>query len=506
LLNIKNLYRTSPFFRYGLFLLLGTLIGFQYEQVYSNHIVIILLITLSIIILNYFIKQYLLSIFSVILIGFTNALIFQYNPNSVTEGKHQVVLEILNIDKQTKNTSTYKAKILFLKNNAKWESKQEKIILKTTNKSLFTKNDRILAQIDLKLISNYKSTPTFNRINYFKHKNIRFECFLNQNSFNKLPKNSSNPLISLKNTFIQKINLHIRDEKVNAFARSILFGDKSTLNYDMKKSFMYTGTAHILAISGLHVGILFLVLKLLFFPFFKLKKISFIGSGLVILTIILYAYLAENPVSAIRATIMLCLYLIAEIFRQKPLITNYLFCSVFLILLLQPGDIFNIGFYLSVGAVLSILMFYPLLPKLNTKYKFLQFIWELLMITIAVQPISGLLCAYFFGYFPTYFLISNILTILILYVFLFFSILFLATPLPFLHHFVDYFGNLIFKINTIIYQLPYSTISINWSVYGFCFFLFSVISFYLGITSRKLTWVNIALISFIAGNALEILK
>lgn len=485
---------------------LGTLIGFQFSSISFLLLTISSILTTILIALSFIFKRYLLQITSLFLIGITNSFLFQFQPYPLSEGKYSAIIEIISLDKQTEKLNTYKAKIICIKSENKWKSVSEKIILKTTLPTEFSKNDQIRTQIELKKIQNFQNLKNFDRISYFKNQNIHFEVFLNAKATITTLKSPQNKIQELKSYLKKKIDTQLVDPKISAFTKSLLIGDRSSLDFNMKKHFMYTGTAHILAISGLHVGILFLVLKLFLFPFFKFRKTEFIGAVFVILTTIIYAYLAENPVSAIRATIMLSLYLIAKITTQKPLITNYLFCSVFIILLLQPNDIFNIGFYLSVGAVLSILMFYPLLPKISVNNKIILFCWELLMVTLAVQPIAALLSAYYFGYFPTYFLLSNFITIILLYIFIFFALLFLVTPLPFLNESVNFFGNLLFQLNEWIYKLPYSTLKLDWSFLEFSCFLVAVFCFYFGIVSKKLTWLNASLFAFIIGNTVQFLR
>ena len=230
-----------------------------------------------------------------------------------------------------------------------------------------------------------------------------------------------------------------------AFLSALTLGYKADLSDEVKQAFRTSGTSHVLAVSGLHVGVIFIVIVSIF-SFIKNKGRWFIFKQiLVLLTLWAYVFVTGMPVSVIRAAIMLTLFCVGSLFYRKGYHYNTLVVAAFFILIINPYYLFDVGFQLSFTAVFSILFFQPKLSKLyKPKHKFSKYVWGLMTVSVSAQLGVFPIGLYYFGAFPTYFFIANLLVIPLVGL-----IIYLAIALSFISLFTPF--NIVFV--EIIYQL-----------------------------------------------------
>lgn len=195
-------------------------------------------------------------------------------------------------------------------------------------------------------------------------------------------------------------------------AAALLLGEKSSLDREIREAYAATGTMHILAVSGLHVGIIYAIL---FFPlrYFTLssgkKKIYLTG---VIFLIWCYALLTGFSPSVIRAATMFSLFTIGDMRKRKPSSWNLLGLSATIMLVFDPGAFREVGFQLSYLAVAGILALQPLIVRWwIPPNKFLEYFWQLAAVSIAAQLATFPLSVFYFHLFPVYFLLANLVVI-----------------------------------------------------------------------------------------------
>ena len=197
-----------------------------------------------------------------------------------------------------------------------------------------------------------------------------------------------------------------------AFLSALTLGYKADLSNDLKQSFRASGTSHVLAVSGLHVGVVYIIIVLLLSFLGKRRKMFFIRQLIVLLVLWGYVFITGMPVSVIRAAFMLSLICIGNMFHKKGFSYNTLFAAAFFILIANPFYLFDVGFQLSFISVFSILFFQPKLSSLyKPKRKISTYVWGLATISLAAQLGVFPLALYYFGTFPTYFFITNLLII-----------------------------------------------------------------------------------------------
>ena len=193
---------------------------------------------------------------------------------------------------------------------------------------------------------------------------------------------------------------------------ALTLGYQNDLTDDIKQGFRTTGTVHVLSVSGLHVGIIYLMISFLLGFIRKGTKYYWMKPSFIIVLLWVYAFITGLPPSVIRASAMLTVFCASEIFGRKSDSFHSLYIAAFFILLINPFSLFDIGFQLSFLSVLSILY---LLPKvsalLKIENKYLRNIWQMFVLSIVAQLATSPLCVYYFGTFPTYFFITNLLIV-----------------------------------------------------------------------------------------------
>lgn len=193
-----------------------------------------------------------------------------------------------------------------------------------------------------------------------------------------------------------------------AVLAALTLGYRDDLSPDLYADYANSGAIHILSVSGLHVGIIYVVFAFLFSFLNRWPRIRFVKPLLIILLLWAYAFVTGLSPSVMRATLMFSLVALGSAFRYKPQVYNTVFFSAFVLLLLNPYYLFDIGFQLSYAAVLSILLLYPRLKNLlHPRPKPLCWAWQLFCVSGAAQVGTMPLSIYYFHQFPDYFFITN---------------------------------------------------------------------------------------------------
>lgn len=198
-----------------------------------------------------------------------------------------------------------------------------------------------------------------------------------------------------------------------AVLAALTLGYKESLSPDIRQSFSATGAMHILAVSGLHTGIIFVVLNWIFsLVFGRFKRLQVLQTLLIIICLWGYAFITGLSPSVLRATIMFSFVRIGMSLKRSSQIYNTIAVSAFLLLLHNPFLLFNVGFQLSYSAVIAIIMFQsPMARLLYIKNKPLRWLWDLLCVSVAAQIGTAPWTLHYFHQFSNYFLLTNILAI-----------------------------------------------------------------------------------------------
>ncbi|SIS42048.1 competence protein ComEC [Zobellia uliginosa] len=195
--------------------------------------------------------------------------------------------------------------------------------------------------------------------------------------------------------------------------QALLLGQRNDISEETYTDYKNAGAVHILAVSGLHIGILLLLLQFLLRPLERLPKGKGIKLALTVILLWGFAFLSGLSASVVRAVTMFS-FLAYSMYLNRPNNTfNILALSMFFILLaIDPNLLFQVGFQMSYTAVLAIVWFYPRLQKLwLPKNLVVRKAWELLSVSIAAQLGVLPIGLFYFHQFPALFFISNLLIV-----------------------------------------------------------------------------------------------
>lgn len=204
------------------------------------------------------------------------------------------------------------------------------------------------------------------------------------------------------------------DSPAFAVGAALILGKKDALNTEVRNAYAETGAVHVLAVSGLHLGFIAWGLGLLFgWGPFRRHSWRWIRLVCILSGIWLFAFITGLPPSVQRAATMFSAVWIGIALGRKSSIYNTLGASAFLLLLIDPFLLFDIGFQLSYLALLGIVFFQPRIYRLlSTRWWLLDKTWALLSVALAAQLTTFPLSLYYFHQFPIYFFLSGIVVVL----------------------------------------------------------------------------------------------
>ena len=197
-----------------------------------------------------------------------------------------------------------------------------------------------------------------------------------------------------------------------AVFRALAIGDRAALTRDLKAAYRTSGAMHLLALSGLHVGLIYALLTWLLRPLGGHRTARLFRSVAVLAFLWFYALITGLSASISRAVLMITFYELSGLISGDRDGLSALAGSAFFLTLFRPEAPRDIGFQLSYTAVLSILLLHPRLSRLlATRSRLLRKVWELLSVSLCCQATCGVLAWLYFGTFPRYFLLTTLLAI-----------------------------------------------------------------------------------------------
>jgi competence protein ComEC len=296
-------------------------------------------------------------------------------------------------------------------NSSEDQSKRERIVFYCQSKSIFDVNDYLLVQSDLIPIENRGNPGEFDMELFWKTKGIRTMCFIDENSFKLLDRLERTYfqefIYSLQTSFNNMLESHLEGENL-AIAKAIILGDKSMLESETKNSFSATGAMHVLAVSGLHIGLILQILMELakFFSKFISRKKAVLS---ILILLWIYSILTGFSPSVIRSIFMFTILVLAQFFGKEQNNINSLFFSAFVLLLFQPMFLFDIGFQLSYLAMVGIYTLYGTIESwYQPNNKIVKYFWQGTAVGFSAQCMTVPLTLYYFHQFPNYFAIANL--------------------------------------------------------------------------------------------------
>lgn len=258
-------------------------------------------------------------------------------------------------------------------------------------------------------VQNSGNPFAFDYAAYLQRNNIIHQAFLSPDKVLIFPAKSEPGLISsLRKHLISSIERNIPDSTTAALIEATLLNERTLLQNDVWQAYSVTGIAHIIAISGMHVSMLFGVLLFLL-KWMKNKRLKWIKYFIALPLVWLYIILTGFPPSAVRAAVMFTLLAIRIKTQGEQNNINILAATAFILLVYNPGWLFDTGIQLSFSAVLSIFIFYePIRKSIRPGNKIILYLWEIISVSLAAQVLVFPLVIYYFHQFPAWVILANI--------------------------------------------------------------------------------------------------
>ncbi len=273
--------------------------------------------------------------------------------------------------------------------------------------------DVISISNELEAFSNPTNPGQFNYASYANGNDLYFSVFVDNwyNSELEIPLTLKDKFSALREYLLGIIGLYIHGDEFS-ISSALVFGEKASLSPEIKEAYSGAGAMHVLAVSGLHVGLVYLFLKYLLSFLNRTRKSQILKTLIIIALIFIYAGITGFSPSVTRASFMFSLIAVSGLLRRSSSIYNIIFVSAFGMLLYDPRLLFSVSFQLSYIAVIGIIFLYPRLFLLwNPKTWLTYNIWSLVCLSFAAQVATFALALYYFKLFPTWFLLTNLIVV-----------------------------------------------------------------------------------------------
>ncbi|MFN3996896.1 ComEC/Rec2 family competence protein [Algoriphagus sp.] len=413
-----------PFLRYLPFLIGGVL----FSQIEISTLILASTLGLSWIIYLGFIIQRdrsnpiipaFLGYFMLFILGFLLSEIQQNRKADLLDEELGISLSylarVIKHDVEKPNSFENQLEVIAFSDSLGWKESKGKVLIYHKSKKPLLPGQNILVEKSPEKIPPPIFPNEFDYSRFLARKDIHFRQFIGD-KFTIIDSSEVNSskygLANFRKKLVGIIEDKVPNPESRQIAAALLLGQKENLDKEIKNAYAETGTMHILAVSGLHVGIIYAILL------FPLKGIK-LKSGqksiylfVVILLIWTYAILTGFSPSVVRAATMFSLFTAGQMRKRKPSSFNILAFSAMIMITMDPGVIFEVGFQLSYAAVAGILLVQPLIVRFwLPPNRVLEYAWQLTTVSIAAQLATFPLSVYYFHIFPTYFLIANLFII-----------------------------------------------------------------------------------------------
>lgn len=326
-------------------------------------------------------------------------------------------------------------------------SKGNIILTLDTLEGTYTIGDLVAFKTELEPFRNETNPGSFDAEYYYGTHHYVGRAFIASNCISKIGERENLSIFFSK--WQNQIGNQLKSwlpESVSGIGVALLLGNKADIDQEVLDSFSNTGAMHVLAVSGLHVGIILIIFQyiLSFFSRWISKKQAILFSVVLIWG---FGLLSGASPSVIRAVVMFSILALGQVLSRKNNGMNNLILSAIVLLMYDPYYLFDIGFQLSYVALIGILLFQtPIYKLIHIRQKWLDWLWKGSAVGIAATIATTPFMLYWFHQFPNYFLLSNIVVMLLGFIVLLFLIILLFTA------WIPYFNTLIIFLTVISLQ------------------------------------------------------
>ncbi|MBA4323416.1 MAG: competence protein, partial [Odoribacter sp.] len=331
----------------------------------------------------------------------------------------EVVADISEPPVEKENTFKLVVEVRNIKDSTTWKEVSGKAIIylqKDSFSSGLHYGDRLFISSDFSEVRSPQNPSEFNYKKYLSNRFVYHQSYVKSGKWKLVSRDHGNifmtAAINIRNLFLGIF----RDNKITgreyAVSSALILGYTDKIDPELMKDYSNVGVIHILSVSGMHVGVIFLVLNYLLFFFEKFRHGKIIKTIILLLLIWLYAMITGLSPAVLRAAAMFSFIAAGRSFNRQVNIFNSLAASAFLLLMINPFFLADVGFQLSYLAVVGIIIIQPFLSSLWYPGNwFLKQAWGITVVSVAAQIATFPLSIMYFHQFPNYFLVSNLIVI-----------------------------------------------------------------------------------------------
>ncbi|MGV3539312.1 MAG: ComEC/Rec2 family competence protein, partial [Rufibacter sp.] len=256
----------------------------------------------------------------------------------------------------------------------------------------------------------------FDYRNYLAQQHIQWQSYLYESTWLPIGLDPPSYVVAVsllvRNKLEAAFRTHISARREVAIAHALVLGVQNDLDASLRNAYAKTGTMHVLAVSGLHVGLLYGVLLFFLKPLRRGKTSRLLIFLFIVGLVWFYAFVTGMSASVLRSVTMFSFVEFGLLLRKRSSILNTLSLVALGLLLYEPNYLLDVGFQLSFLAVAGIVLLQPIfLNWWSPERKAVKFVWELLAISVAAQLATFPLSLYYFHQFPVYFWVANLVAV-----------------------------------------------------------------------------------------------
>jgi competence protein ComEC len=290
------------------------------------------------------------------------------------------------------------------------------VYIKKTDSSDIQPGDVLLTMTIPQRLKKNANPGAFDFFTYSKRNGIAFTMLLEGPSqYIKIVQSAPSDkswIYSVREKILSIISTRVKNKQNAGLAEAMLIGYREDLDKDLLNAYTNTGVVHIIAISGLHLGLIFMLMDFLICALAGRKRAAKAGFFISLPLLWSFAILTGSSASVIRSAIMFSFIIVGKAMGKKSNGMNSLLGSAFMLLLWNPDLRFDLGFQLSYAAVASILLFDQDIKKMvYLKNTAALYLWSMVSITLAAQVLTTPIVIANFHRFPTLFLFSNLFAV-----------------------------------------------------------------------------------------------
>lgn len=276
--------------------------------------------------------------------------------------------------------------------------------------------NEIVFRKPLQPIKNNGNPGGMNYRRYCLFQGITHQVFLQEKEMlvtgNRRPSALDGLLWTVRDITLSVIKKYIPGTKEQGVAEALLIGYRNDMDRELAQAYSNTGAVHVIAISGMHLGLIYVLVLALFKPFERKRAVKWLKPVVVIFVLWLFTLVAGAAPSILRSAVMFTCMAVAGSMGRKTNIFNTLAASAFLLLCINPFSLWDVGFRLSYAAVLSIVIFMqPLYQLFSIKNKWADALWKLNAVTLSAQILTVPVVIFHFHQFPNLFLVANLVAV-----------------------------------------------------------------------------------------------